>query len=81
MLLLEVDKSLRNNLASLEVYQAKANEIRAELAKVGMNTLALRLGFCRVGEATAKDLSVCEQLGFALVADFPEPSPPRLRWL
>lgn len=80
LLLIEVDKSIRNNVASLDSYQKNSKDILGEFARVGYVCSSLVVGFCRVGIATEADHASVRQIGGLLVADFPEALAPRLVW-
>lgn len=81
LLLIEVDKSIRNNIDSMTRYRQSETLILNELAVAGYICERLAIGFCKVGGATEKDKAAVIQAGGLLLADFPEPLPPRLQWL
>lgn len=80
LLLIEVDKSIRNNIASMVSYHQSEALILHELSLAGYECNQLVIGFCKVGIATASERAAVLGVDGVLLADFPHPFPPRLEW-
>lgn len=74
-LIMEVDKSLANNVLSFARYRDEEAALRRELLEIGFPTQKLALGFCRVGIASTRDVELSQRLGLEALIDFPDPLP------